>query len=656
MKTLRLTLLSITIFTSIQLFAQTQKGQDINGEDFEEEFGYAISMPDPNTMAVSARGLSVSKQYVKVFRWNGLSWVLKGLKIFTNSFFGQFGYSISMPDSNTIAIGAPKSNGNGNRSGHVQVFKWNGASWIQKGVDILGENSGDESGCSVSMPDSNTVAIGAWRNDGNNGSINNSGHVRIYKWNGLAWIQKGVDIDGNSIFDWSGYSVNMPDSNTVGIGAPSDGPFTGSVQIYKWDGIAWSQKGLEIVGDSASDNFGYSVSMPDSNTIAIGVPYDDNNGLNSGSTSIYKWNGVSWVQKGIDINGENAIDWSGWSVSMPDSNTVGIGAPRNDGNGQNSGHARVYEWIGNSWTQIGVDINGKIGGNESGWAISMPNFATIAIGGPSTFGFRDTGLVTVYQFCNFVPDTINASVCIDYTSPSGRYNWTASGIYRDSIFNSPNCDNYYVINLSINTNADTLTTAVCDSFISPSGRYIWRTSGNYLDTIPNSFACDSVITFNLTVNTNDISVSNFGTSIASNAFGAAYQWLNCDSNYSTISGETGQFFVPTISGNYAVEISKNGCIDTSACENVTAVGLSENSLEQITIFPNPTNGNVIIYFGSNQLNAEIQIRSIDGKLVYEQRSKSKNQLKIDLSAYQKGIYFVTIRSQDSVRIVKMVKN
>ena len=59
---------------------------------------------------------------------------------------------------------------------------------------------------------------------------------------------------------------------------------------------------------------------------------------------IYKWNpanGGTWLQKGIDIDGEAAGDNSGWSVSMPDSNTISIGAPYNGG-GNNFGHTRVY--------------------------------------------------------------------------------------------------------------------------------------------------------------------------------------------------------------------------------------------------------------------------------------------------------------------------
>lgn len=53
-----------------------------------------------------------------------------------------------------------------------------------------------------------------------------------------------------------------------------------------------------------------------------------------------------WVQRGQDIDGEAASDQSGSSVSLSsDGSVVAIGANLNDGNGTNSGHVRVYQFV-----------------------------------------------------------------------------------------------------------------------------------------------------------------------------------------------------------------------------------------------------------------------------------------------------------------------
>ena len=106
---------------------------------------------------------------------------------------------------NTVAIGAPYNNGNGTNSGHVRIYQWNGSLWYQKGSDIDGKQAGDYSGTSVSMSsDRNTVVIGA---TGDSWSGLNVGYVRIYVWNGSVWDQKGADIDGEGVGDGSGSSV-----------------------------------------------------------------------------------------------------------------------------------------------------------------------------------------------------------------------------------------------------------------------------------------------------------------------------------------------------------------------------------------------------------------------------------------------------------------
>ena len=83
---------------------------------------------------------------------------------------------------------------------------------------MTGEAAGDISGFSVSLSgDGSVVAIGARGNDGN-GDL--SGHVRVYAWDGTAWTQRGLDIDGEAAGDISGGSVSLSsDGSVVAIGA-----------------------------------------------------------------------------------------------------------------------------------------------------------------------------------------------------------------------------------------------------------------------------------------------------------------------------------------------------------------------------------------------------------------------------------------------------
>ena len=99
----------------------------------------------------------------------------------------ESGYSVSLSaDGTKVAIGATYNDGSGNVSsdnrGSVRVYQYNGTSWIQMGQDIDGEASLDRSGYSVSLSaDGTKVAIGAYLNDGSGNSKPDSGSVRVYQ-------------------------------------------------------------------------------------------------------------------------------------------------------------------------------------------------------------------------------------------------------------------------------------------------------------------------------------------------------------------------------------------------------------------------------------------------------------------------------------------
>ena len=174
----------------------------------------------------------------------------------------------------------------------------------------------------------------------------------------LAQIQVGADIDGEAAGDQAGWSVAMSsDGNTVVIGAllsDGAGSNSGHARVYGWDGAAWVQVGADIDGEAANDQSGYSVAMSsDGSTVVIGAPHSDGNGASAGHARVYHWTGAVWVQVGADLDGEAALDQAGRSVAMSsDGSTVVIGAHGNDGNGPDAGHARVYQWTGAAWVQV----------------------------------------------------------------------------------------------------------------------------------------------------------------------------------------------------------------------------------------------------------------------------------------------------------------
>jgi hypothetical protein len=359
------------------------------------------------------------------------SWSQVGNSINGEAPWDRSGYSISLSaDGKTVAIGAHKNDGiNGNDTGHVRVYDWDGAQWSQRGTDIDGEAPNDWSGWSISLSkDATTVAIGAHYND------SHSGHVRIYKWIGNAWTQAGQDIDGKAS-DFAGWSVSLSgNGNRVAIGAPGvhAGDAIGRARIYDLgEGNVWSQLGDDIEGEGSRDRFGRSVSLScDGNTVAIGASDNDGNGDNSGHVRVYDWNGNVWVQRGGDIDGEAAYDRSGHGISLSaDGNTVAIGAYENDGTANVAGHVRIYDWYGNAWVQRGSDIDGQARGDYSGLFVSLSAEGnTVAIGAYENDGINGpgSGHARVYSWDGHANAWIRLGVDLDGEAPNDWSGWSVS--------------------------------------------------------------------------------------------------------------------------------------------------------------------------------------------------------------------------------------
>jgi hypothetical protein len=222
----------------------------------------------------------------------------------------------------------------------------------------------------------------------------------------LAQTQLGSDIDGAVSQLASNYSVTLSaDGNRLAIGAHNhdgNGSRSGHTRVYNWSGAAWILLGSDINGEAAEDYSGGSVSLSsDGNRVAIGADGNDGNGDESGHVRVYHWAGTEWAQLGSDIDGESIGDQSGIAVSLSaDANRLAIGAPGNDANGSNSGHVRVYQWAGSAWTQLGADIDGEAAWDNFGSSVSLSSDGNhLAVGAPFADGNElGSGQVRVYHW------------------------------------------------------------------------------------------------------------------------------------------------------------------------------------------------------------------------------------------------------------------
>lgn len=158
-----------------------------------------------------------------------------------------------------------------------------------------------------------------------------------------------------------------------------------------------------------------------------------------------------------------------------------------------------------------------------------------------------------------------------------------------------------------------------------------------LPTVNFSFSGEPAVTFtNLTSGVGNIYFWNFG-----------------DGNTSTSVDPTNTY---TSTGTYTVCLtvtSAEGCTD-SICKSVliTTVGVDENELNNVTIYPNPITNNQITIGNENNELLTISILNVIGQKVWSGTiSKSET---INFPELQKGNYFVKITSSDGSVTKKLI--
>lgn len=136
------------------------------------------------------------------------------------------------------------------------------------------------------------------------------------------------------------------------------------------------------------------------------------------------------------------------------------------------------------------------------------------------------------------------------------------------------------------------------------------------------------ITYEYVANQNGIVVN------APNA--SSYQWLDCDNNLAEIPREGFYVFDNQVNGNYAVIIGYSNCSDTSECIALTNVGLQNEIINDLVLYPNPTN--YFVHISTDAAIENISVVNLQGRLVLLPCESGSNVLNVEL--LETGKYFI----------------
>lgn len=476
---------------------------------------------------------------------------------------------------------------------------------------------------------------------------------------GVSQTQIGQKIEGVTGTDAFGRSVAISaDGTIVAVGADrnnGNGSLAGHVRVYENVSGTWTQIGDDIEG-GAGDRSGRSVALSaDGNIIAIGSPFNtSSNGTNAGHVRVFENVSGVWTQIGNAIAGDNTWDESGTNVSLSaDGSIVAIGAPRHDGNGNESGQVRVYENIAGTWTKIGSDIYGLLPGHGLGISTSLSSDGSIlAVGAVS----RSTAAAS-------------ASYTMIYENVSG--NWTQIGQVINAI--SPLDQSGRSISLSSNGNIVAIGEpgySTSSSSLIGNVRVFENISGTWTqkgsNIIGEAANDNSGISISLSSNGSIVAIGAAGNDAAGNFSGHVRVYQNTSNIWSKVGNDIDREDPSDYFGEN-VSISDNGdklivgsTTPTTSPTN-TKIGyakvydlsgvLSSDKFTKtnFTIYPNPATDVVNIELQDGVILESVTIYNNLG-----QKIKTISQNTVDVSTLAKGLYFVEVTTNQGKASKKVI--
>ncbi|HYG16363.1 MAG TPA: LamG-like jellyroll fold domain-containing protein [Bacteroidia bacterium] len=258
----------------------------------------------------------------------------------------------------------------------------------------------------------------------------------------------------------------------------------------------------------------------------------------------------------------------------------------------------------------------------------------------------DSTIITSITHISPMYSTRSLSICSGQNVIINGKPVTTPGIYFDSLKTAGGCDSIVVTNVAFYSSYfSSRSVHLCaGQSISINGKPVF-TPGIYNDSFKTINGCDSIVQITLSNTNVTFMVAQIANALKALQDSASYKWLDCSNSYQPIPGATSQIYYATANGDYAVEVTKSGCVDTSLCYTVTGVGIKDvDFAKTLSIYPNPATSSVKIDLGQVYSTADLVVYAVNGQKLISKTVDNSQTAELDIQALASGIYMVEIKA------------
>ena len=516
-------------------------------------------------------------------------------------------------------------------------YTWNGAVYTATGNYT--QNFSSAAGCD------SVVTLQLTINPAVTNTVNATA-CNSYTWNGQTYTTTGIYTGTFTAANGCDSIVNMvltinnPVNNTINATA---------CDSYTWNGTAYTTSGTYTSNATAANG------CDSITTLNLVVNNSATTTLSATNCDSYIWNGATYTTSGTYTQNYTTVAGCDSIVTLTLTITpsVNVTVP--------TMACDSYTWNGTTYTTSGNYTHTYTAANGCDSVVTIAlvmKYSTTGtdvqtacdsytwINGQTYTASTTTPTYTLTNAagCDSVVTlhlTINNSTTgIDEQTACGSYTWIDGQTYTAST-NTPTytltaangCDSVVTLNLTVNYSYDIIDeVSACDS-------YIWIDNVNYTEstntpsvTLTAANGCDSTVTLHLTINH---SVETYDTVVVTSA---EVPYIYGDYTFS----ET---------GDYALDFTTvNGCDSTVYLHfEVNTIGINTvNTLDELSVYPNPTHGRVTLTADNV---VKVEVLDIVGRRV----AVFENTNTFDISNLAEGAYTLRITLPEGVTVRKVVR-
>ena len=379
----------------------------------------------------------------------------------------------------------------------------------------------------------------------------------------------------------------------------------------------------------------------------------------------------------VDASGNLYIsDFGADNVRVVDASGIislvaGTGIPGYSGDGGQASAAELYS----PW---GLTLNG---GNLyiAEWSNSIIRKVILGTGvistvaGNGTSGFSgDAGQATAAELWHSSGVTFDASGNFYITDEQNR---------RIRMVNASGVISTYAGNGTAGCTGDCGAAASAE-LVHPTGEMAINSSGNFFFADGEDGDCQRVRMISTKcpadAGPNETNQQSFcgswtpGVTIGtSGCSGLTYSWLpttnlnptntaTTTSTYSTTSSSSTIIYTLTVSSSTSLCATNTSTVQVTAikttcpgcCRQEAGIATEYQGTSTFVVFPNPSTGELTVRL-SNKADY-IQVLDITGRLIFEAKDLAAGETKVDLSKYNKGIYFMSVKTGSTTEKQKLI--